>query len=197
MKLPSSIETALGANNGMLSMRQLSALGCSRTSAGRYVRAGLLERAGHGLYRRPSDLDDSLFALLFRSPALVASHGTALFLNGLAESAPERWSVTSSHGREPPPSVRAACLCFYVKPERLELGLCLRRTPFGNEVRCYDAERTVCDLVRSRRRLDEELVLAGLRNWGASPGRDPARLARYARALGVFDRVKAQVEVLL
>ena len=171
MKLPSSIETALGANNGMLSMRQLSALGCSRTSAGRYVRAGLLERAGHGLYRRPSDLDDSLFALLFRNPALVASHGTALFLNGLAESAPERWSVTSSHGREPPPSVRAAC--------------------------CYDAERTVCDLVRSRRRLDEELVLAGLRNWGASPGRDPARLARYARALGVFDRVKAQVEVLL
>ena len=81
--------------------------------------------------------------------------------------------------------------------ERLELGLCLRRTPFGNEVRCYDAERTVCDLVRSRRRLDEELVLAGLRNWGASPGRDPARLARYARALGVFDRVKTQVEVLL
>ena len=73
----------------------------------------------------------------------------------------------------------------------------IRRTPFGNEVRCYDAERTVCDLVRSRRRLDEELVLAGLRNWGASPGRDPARLARYARALGVFDRVKARVEVLL
>ena len=197
MKLPSSIETALGANNGMLSMRQLSALGCSRTSAGRYVRAGLLERAGHGLYRRPSDLDDSLFALLFRNPALVASHGTALFLNGLAESAPERWSVTSSHGREPPPSVRAACLCFYVKPERLELGLCLRRTPFGNEVRCYDAERTICDVVRSRTRMDVETYVGAIRAYASSTKRNLPLLFKYARKMGIEKKVHEVLEVIV
>ena len=79
----------------------------------------------------------------------------------------------------------------------LEIGLETRKTPFGNEVRCYDAERTVCDLIRSRNRLDDELVVSGMRNWGASLARDPARLARHAKALGIFERVKSAVEVLL
>ena len=195
--LPIAIRDSLRANNGVLSMRQIAALGYSRTAVGRYVQAGLLERCSRGLYQDPSVPEDSLFAILTRNPRLIASHETALWLDGLAESAPMQWTVTSSHEAEPSRLVRRDCACFYVKSDVLELGATLRKTPFGNEVRCYDAERTICDLVRSRRRLDEQIVLAGLRNWSASSARDPARLARYAAALGVFERVKSAVEVLL
>ena len=51
--------------------------------------------------------------------------------------------------------------------------------------------------VLSRRRLDEEMVLAGLRNWSVSRNRNPAKLAKYAREMGVFDTLKAAMEVLL
>lgn len=197
MNLPPHIAAALDSNNGILSMRQLLDLGCSRTMACRYAAAGLLKRMARGLYGRSWSTGDDLFAMMSKNRALVASHGTALYLNGLAETAPSRWSVTAPHDREPPPHVRSRCDCFYVSREHLEIGLTLLKTPFGNEIRCYDAERTVCDLIRSRRRLDEELVLSGIRNWGSSPGRDPARLARHAARLGVFDRVKTSVEVLL
>lgn len=197
MNLPETIASGLVKGGGVLSMRQIAALGFSRTSASRYVRAGLLERAAHGLYKLPSEPGDGLFLLLSRNPALVASHETALFLNGLAESTPERWSVTAPRGHEPSRAIRGECVCFYVDARKTGLGSAFRRTPWGHAVRCYDAERTVCDLVRSRQRLDEQLVLAGLRNWAASPSRDPARLARYARELGVFAKVKSAVEVLL
>lgn len=197
MNLPTSITEALDAHNGLLTMRQIAALGHSRTVACRWVRLGLLERAAHGVYRLPGELSDTLYLLLSRHPQLVASHGTALFLCGLAESAPERWTVTAPHGHEPPASVRAACQCFYAKPDRLEIGLCRRSTPFGNEVRCHDAERALCDILRARRRLDAELVVVALRNWAASPDRDPARLARHAAALGVAGLVKSRVEALL
>ena len=197
MNLPSSISTALDAHNGLLTMRQIAALGYSRTAAGRWVKQGLLERAAHGVYRQPGELADTLFLLLLRHPRLVASHGTALFLWGLAESAPDRWTVTAPHGHEPPASVRAVCQCFYSAPARLGIGLCRRQTPFGNEVPCHDPERALCDILRARRRLDSELVVVALRNWAASPDRDPARLARHAAALGVADLVKSRVEALL
>ena len=91
-----------------------------------------------------------------------------------------------------------ACFLYMILVGRPGLG---KTPPLGFlyfPIRDYD--QRLLEQARKEyeaRRLDEELVLAGLRNWGASPGRDPARLARYARALGVFDRVKAQVEVLL
>jgi predicted transcriptional regulator of viral defense system len=197
VNLPPSIRIALSDHNGTLTMGDIAALGYSRAAASRWTRLGLLERVAHGLYRLPGELPDTLHILLSRHPHLVASHGTALFLCGLAETAPERWTVTAPHGHEPPASVRAACQCFYAVPERLAVGLCRRRTPFGNEVPCHDAERALCDILRHRRRLDPELVVAALRNWAASPERDPARLARHASALGVADLVKSHVEALL
>lgn len=197
MKLPPSLEAAIRKENGLLPMKRIAALGISRTSVSRYVKEGLLERISHGVYQKPGEVADTLFAMMFRNPTLIASHGTALWLVGLAETAPIRWTVTSSHDEEPSRSVRRSCQCFYVKRQVLEVGLELRKTPFGNEIRCYDAERTVCDLIRSRNRLDDELVVSGLRNWGGSPRRDPAKLARYATALGIFSRVRTAVEVLL
>ena len=131
MQLPKSIVSAFEKEGGFLSMRQLAALGVSRTSAGRYVRTGLLERVAHGLYKLPSGLDDSLFLLLSRNPALVASHETALFLNGLAEGAPEQWSVTAPRGHEPSRTVRRECMCFYVDAARVGLGAVRRVTPWG------------------------------------------------------------------
>ena len=84
-----------------------------------------------------------------------------------------------------------------MKPELHGLGAATRRTTFGNEVRCYDAERTVCDVFRSRSRMDAETVLAALRNYVASKNRDLPKLSRYACAFGIFDRLRAELEVAL
>ena len=184
-------------HNGTLTMSDIAALGYSRAAASRWAKGGLLERAAHGVYQLPGGLSDGLYLLLARHPHLVASHGTSLYLWGLVETAPEHWSVTAPRGHEPPASVRAECQCFYSAPDRLAVGLCRRRTPFGNEVPCHDAERALCDIIRHRRRLDSEMVVSALRNWAAWPERNPARLARHAAALNVADLVKSRVEALL
>ena len=67
---------------------------------------------------------------------------------------------------------------------------------FGNEVPCYDVERTICDIIRSRARLDDESVLAGLRNYATSR-KNLNRLAEYALRLGVAEKVKSTLEVAL
>ncbi|MBR3607820.1 MAG: abortive phage infection protein, partial [Lachnospiraceae bacterium] len=70
-------------------------------------------------------------------------------------------------------------------------------TTFGNEVRCYDAERTICDLLRSRNRMDEETVISAIKNYAAYKDKDLHRLAAYAEKFRVSKILKQYMEVLL
>ena len=51
MKMPKTIADVLAKQKGTITSQDISALGVSRTMLGRYVSAGLLERAGNGMRR--------------------------------------------------------------------------------------------------------------------------------------------------
>ena len=89
------------------------------------------------------------------------------------------------------------CTCYYIKPELLTLGMVWKKTTFGNEVRCYDAERTICDLLRSRNRIDEETVISAIKKYAAFKDKDLHRLAAYAEKFRVSKILKQYMEVLL
>lgn len=197
MNIPPAIETSARANNGIVTASQANAAGCSRAVLSLCVRAGLLERVARGVYLFPGAMEDELAVLAVRSKRIVFSHETALFLNGLAERTPVRHAATFPRSAVPRAGLRDAIRCHYVPPELWNLGKTVRRTSFGTPVPCYDAERTVCDLVRSRNKLDEETFLAGLRLYAASPAKDVARLDDYARRLKVSRAVRRYMEVLL
>jgi hypothetical protein len=94
-------------------------------------------------------------------------------------------------------SLRKAVKLFYVQDEFSKLGVTKVRTQFGNFVPCYDAERTVCDLIRNRRRVGEEIVIDGLKQYANTKEKNLARLSEYAEKLGVAERVKQSLEVVL
>ena len=78
-----------------------------------------------------------------------------------------------------------------------ELGLEERKTTFGNSVRCYNAERTVCDILRSRSRMDEETVVSAVKNYVLSKDKDFFRLYEYAQKFKVSEQVRKYMEVLV
>ena len=71
------------------------------------------------------------------------------------------------------------------------------KNTFGNEIRCYNAELTICDLVRSRTRLDEETVISAVKKFAASSYKDLKLLASYASQFGVNKVIKKYMEVLV
>ena len=62
---------------------------------------------------------------------------------------------------------------------------------------CYNVERTICDLLRSRGRLDEETVISAIKNYAASSDKDLNLLAVYASRFRVDKVLKRYMEVLL
>ena len=70
-------------------------------------------------------------------------------------------------------------------------------TQFGNQVPCYDMERTICDIIRSRNKMGSETFLAALKQYSACPKKNLNRLNAYAREMGLSTLVRQYMEVLL
>ena len=188
---------SLTENNNIVTTAEVLSLGFSKQLLVNYVRSGLLERVRHGVYILPDSLHDEMYTLMLRSEYIIFSHETALFLNNLSDRTPCLHHITLPSNKAVSGSVRNECVPYYIKPKLHKLGLIERKTCFGNTVRCYDPERTVCDFLRTRNRCDEETVISAIKNYAAYGGKNLNRLGYYAGQLKVDAELKKYMEILL
>ncbi|MCQ2252570.1 MAG: type IV toxin-antitoxin system AbiEi family antitoxin domain-containing protein [Bacteroidales bacterium] len=197
MQINSLIYQTIIMHNNMITTAQVLELGFSKMLLTKYVQNGLLMRLRQGIYTLSEEIHDDMYTLMTRSANIIFSHESALFLNGLSDRTPFIHSVTIPARTSLSASLRSECNCYYIMRELHGLGLTTRKTTFGNEVRCYDAERTICDIIRSRNRLDEETFVMAIRNYASSPAKNINRLAEYADKMGILAQVRRVFEVLL
>lgn len=197
MEINQIILEEIQRNNNIITTSQVTELGFSRALLSKYVKEGLLIRERQGVYILPDSVHDDMYTLMLRSAKIIFSHDTALFLNGLSERTPFEHTITIPSNAALSIVLKEECNCYYIKPELYHLGMVWKRTTFGNEVRCYDAERTICDLLRSRSRMDEETVISAVKNYATFKDKDLNRLASYAAKFKVSKILKTYMEVLL
>lgn len=191
------IEDFAKRNNNIIRTSQFLQLGISKPTIAKYVRSGELERLAHGIYAITDIVIDDMFIFSLKCKHSIFSHESALFLNNLSERTPFRLTVTIPSNKMLPLAMRNTCDCFYIKTNLFNLGIIEKKTTFGNLVRCYNAERTICDILRSRSRIDEETVVAAIKNYARSKAKDLFRLYEYSKTFKVSAQVRKYMEVLL
>lgn len=196
MKKYEKIINFIKENNNIITTKEFLELGFSKTLLTKLVKTGLLERRQRGIYILNDTIQDDLYLLMLNSDKLVFSHDTALFLNGISDRTPFIHTITVPSYAHIPSSISNECECFYIKLELYEIGLIENQTTFGNIVRCYDAERTICDLLRSRNRCDEETVISAIKNYVKYEKKDFNKLMQYAEVFKVKGDLKKYMEVL-
>lgn len=197
MQINPLIAAEIEKNSGIITTADVLKLGFSKQLLSQYVKYGKLERIRQGMYILPDAAHDDMYTLMLRSNNIIFSHNSALFLNNLSDRTPFTHTITIPNTTSLPSSLKDECICFYIKPELHQLGLITRKTVFGNEVRCYNAERTLCDLLRSRKKCDDETVVAAIKNYVAYKNKDLNLLSQYSMIFKVNDELKKYMEVLL
>ena len=86
---------------------------------------------------------------------------------------------------------------YQVKEDLIELGITDSRTNFGNPVRCYDMERTICDILRYKETVDIQVFQYAMKEYMASDRKNLNHLMSYAKILHVDDAVRTYTEVML
>ena len=71
------------------------------------------------------------------------------------------------------------------------------QTPFGHDVPVYDMERTICDVLRSRSRIEMQTLQGALKVYPRRSDKDLRTLMRYAKLFRIEKILRQYLEVLL
>ena len=81
--------------------------------------------------------------------------------------------------------------------EFFELGITSVKTYFGNEVLSYNPERTVCDMIRSRSKIEIQVFQDAMKQYVKRKDKNLHLLMEYAKKLHVNHLLSRYLEVLL
>lgn len=185
------------AGNGYVTAAQVTAAGIPRRRLSEAVREGVLVQVDRGLYALPETWEDPFLVAQHRFARGIFSDETALYLHGMTDRVPFFLTMTFPRSYNKTRAKEAGVICRSCADEALGLGIVRVRTAYGNLVRAYDLERTLCDLVRGQRVIDDQVVTPAMRAYARRSDRDPVKLNDYARQLGVEGKVRTYMKVLL
>lgn len=98
-----------------------------------------------------SDLwEDELYLLQQRLNKGVFSHETALFLHGLTDRTPSKFTMTFPHGYNNQNLSNYNINVKHVIQNRYSIEIIKIKTPCNNIIYTYDIEKTLCDIVKGK-----------------------------------------------
>ena len=184
-------------NNGVILASSAVKSGLPRSQLSRFVQQGILERTDWGVYIKAGELDDELYSMQQRAKKIIYSHETALYMHGLTDRTPFQYSITVPSSYKPSQLIKDKCKIYYIKAELSELGKIELNSNMGNKIVVYDMERTICDIIRNRSKIDKQIFAETLKKYAARKDINLNRLNNYARQFRVYKFLHQYMEVLL
>ena len=191
------LDSLLSEHGGILKTSDVFNAGVSKPCFMSYVKKNGLERVTHGLYMSPDTWVDELFLLQARFSSTVFSHETALYLLDLAEREPLQYTVTVRTGYNYSALSKEGIKVFSIKQELFDTGITTLESPTGRMVRAYNMERTICDMIRSRKHVEIQDFQSAMKAYARRPDKNLPLLLRYAQAFGIEKTLRQYMEVLL
>ncbi len=84
----------------------------------------------------------------------------------------------------------------YVKKDLYELGKTEIKSPQGNLIPVYDLDRTICNIIIDRDKIDKQIFIEALKRYFKSPNKNLRRLIKYSRLFKIEDEIRKYMEVL-
>ncbi len=191
------LEKLIKKHGGVITSKLVDDHNIHREYLRELIRQGKLERVAYGVYITPDVWEDKMLIQQLRRKKMIYSHGTALFLHDLTDREPLVYSVTVPDGYNTQMLKKEGLFVHVVKVELFELGVCNAKTVFGNIVKAYDPERTICDLIRDRSNQDPAIISDALKRYTAKKDKDLNKLIVFAEKFRVKKIVNTYLEVLL
>ena len=128
-----------------------------------------------------------------RYPFVIFSYNTALDILNLTNRTSLNIDVTIPRGK----TIRGDYNIHYVTDKYYKLGIIEKVSPLGNPVRIYNAERSICDMLRSEDEFELELQNRVLNYYWNSKDKNIDLLLEYAKVFNIYDKVNTIVEVMM
>ncbi|MFU9935922.1 type IV toxin-antitoxin system AbiEi family antitoxin domain-containing protein [Fannyhessea vaginae] len=185
--------------NLVITNKEAEDLGYSRHNLSELTKSGQLERLRPGLYQLKGKVIDDFVLISSNSKRIIFSHQTALFLYDLSDRIPNVFHISvpqgynASHIKKRYEDLQV----HYVKKDLYELGKIEIKSPQGNLVPVYDVERTICDIIIDREKIDKQIFTEAIKRYFKSKNKNLRRLITYSRQFKIEVEIRKYLEVLV
>lgn len=191
------LHKVLDANNGIVTTAELRELNFDSRSIKSLVEGSIIEKVIRGIYIGVEYFVDNLFITQLQCTKGVYSLETALFYHGLVNRVPFKYDITIPSNYNTRLLKNPTYKFHYLKRDLYEIGIIELKTEFGNRIKVYDLERTICDIIRDKDSVEKNLFVEALKNYANSSERDTGKLYKYAKLFKIEETVKMYMEVLV
>ncbi len=183
-------------NGGYITTKEVVDNGLNKMALKRLCDGELLERISTGFYSLPNIITDEYYKILSKSKNAIFSYTTSLFLHDLSDRTPLYFDVTVPRGYGGSLQNIDSVLLHYVDNKIFYLGVETIKSPFGMNIKCYDLERTICDIIKDKNHMDKEIYTKALKWYAKRKDKDLLKLTKYSKKLNIEKEVVDIMQVI-
>lgn len=127
---------------------------------------------------------------------MIFSNNTALYFFGKTERTPFKMDVTVSNNYNAS-NIQDLVNIHRTTKEVLELGAIEVVSPQGQKVRCYNLERTVCDIIKNPKYIDLETRNKAIKQSIRDERFDSNLMFEYSKKMKVYKKVESYMEAII
>ncbi len=187
------IKELVEKNNGILTTKMLEENKIHRQYLKNLVDTGYLIKVSRGMYVKPDKDINEYYIVGEQYKSGIFSHNTALYFYNLTDRTPFELDLTFANNIRVSNDIINA---HYINKERLEVGLTTKEMEDGTKIKLYNMERTICDIIRDRNKIDTQILNFALKEYMKKKEKNLNLLYEYARIFKVSKILKMYLEVL-
>ena len=181
--------------NGYLTTKDVNDNNIPRFYLTKLIKENKIERVSRGVYIKKNELVDEFVILQSKSKNAIYSNTTALYLHGFSNRIPIKYDITINSGYNGSLQKKDNVNLFYTKRELLELGVIDYKLDSGNIIRVYDLDKTICDIIKNKKKIDAEIFNKAIREYFYSKKKNTLKLYEYAKKMNIYNKVRDTFEV--
>lgn len=159
------------------------------------IAEGVIERIKGGLYHYPTEaFDGTMIDVDKVVPGGVLCLYSAWAYYELSVQIPQAFNIAIEKSRKVTLPVYPPITLYYWKREYQELGV-VEREINGYKVKMYDMEKSVCDAVKYRTKVGNEVTAEILKNYLKLKTRNLSLLMEYAKKMRVEKILRTYLEI--
>lgn len=183
----------LNENYGYIRTRDFEKLGISRPSIQSYINKKIIRKLSRGLYIDNNLIEDEFYILQQKFSNIIFSYNTACYLLNLSYRAPYKIDVTTLNHN----NISEDLKIHYVAKDKFNIGIIEIESPYSNPIKIYNAERCICDILKSPDSVDFELYNKIINNYFKQKNKDLSTLEEYSKIFNVHEKFEHIMEVLI
>ena len=197
MNYRQKLNNLIKKKDGLVLTKDLEEENIPREYLSIFLEEDKLEKIKRGVYTTPDTFDDEMYVIQQKNSRLIYSHETALYLHDLSDRDPLEYTVTAPYGYHNPSLKEKNIKVHTVKKKLHLLGVMQKETIYGREIKVYNKERTICDILKDRNNMAISMVNDAIKKYLRGKDKDVHLLLDYGDKLKISSVLRKYLEMFV